>query len=88
MISGRRTHRTLRCRKHAVDARSERGKVGDVEHDASLTDRAIIVQARSLDDLLELSQRAADRLDPTDPLTMALRGAIGQTRADLIVDPG
>lgn len=58
-----------------------------MEEIADLAERAVIVQARSLDDLCELSRRALDRLDPTDPLTLALRGAIGQVRADLVVDP-
>lgn len=59
--------------------------MGDMTED--LASRALIVQARSLDDLLELARRAADRLDPSDPLTHALRGAIAQTKADLVVDP-
>ena len=52
-----------------------------------VTDRAVIVQARALDDVLELTSRALDRLDPTDPLTLALRGALGQLRADAILEP-
>ena len=50
-------------------------------------DRLVIVGARSLDDLLELTARALDRLDPTDPLTLGLKGARAEVLASATVDP-
>lgn len=52
----------------------------------TITDRGVVVRARTLDDLLELVARAAERLPDTDPLTSALRGVAAEVRADAYVD--
>jgi len=52
------------------------------------TDRFALVPAGQLDDLLELSRMAVDRLPDTDPLTSALRGAAAQVRAVAVLEPG
>ena len=52
------------------------------------TDRYALVPAGQLDDLLELSRMAVDRLPDTDPLTSALRGATAQVRVAAVLEPG
>lgn len=52
------------------------------------TDRFVLVPYRELDDLLELSRRAVDRLPDADPLTSALRGANAQVRSVAVLEPG
>ncbi len=51
----------------------------------ALRDRAVLVEAGALDDLLELVDRAIDRL-PEDALTHALAGAVGDVRAHALLD--
>lgn len=53
----------------------------------STTDRIVFVSAKSLDDVLELSRLAAERLPQGDPLVSALRGAIANARLDAITEP-
>jgi hypothetical protein len=49
--------------------------------------RLVVIPAAQLDDLLELSRLAADRLDDIDPLRLALIGAVGAVRLSAIVEP-
>lgn len=51
------------------------------------TDRFALVPAGQLDDLLELSRLAVDRLPDSDPLTLALRGATSQVRSVAVLEP-
>lgn len=51
-------------------------------------DRFALVPAGQLDDLLELSRLAVDRLPETDPLASALRGATAQVRIAAVLEPG
>lgn len=53
-------------------------------------DRYVVVEAHALDDLCELSSRAADRLqrESSDAaLVSALRGAIGHVRTSGLPEP-
>lgn len=50
-------------------------------------DPLVIVSARHLDDLCELAAAAALRLDRNDPLASAVRGAVGQVRAEAVLEP-
>jgi hypothetical protein len=52
-----------------------------------ITDRLAIVQAKPLDDLLELTRLAADRLPSTDPLVTALKGARAQVLQSATPEP-
>lgn len=52
------------------------------------TDRFVLVPHRELDDLLELSRLAAERLPDTDPLASALRGSRAQVRSIAVLEPG
>lgn len=49
--------------------------------------RLVVVDAKALDEVLELARLLTERLPQTDPLTLALRGAIGQCRADALLEP-
>lgn len=51
------------------------------------TDRLVLVRAAQLDDLLELARLAAGRLQQTDPLCLALTGAIASIRLEATVEP-
>lgn len=52
-----------------------------------LRDRLVLVPAVALDDMLELSRALIGRLPQDDPLVLALRGAIGQVRAEIVMEP-
>jgi hypothetical protein len=50
----------------------------------------VLVRARSLGDLLDLTERAIERLDglePRDPLQDALRGAVAEVRTHSLLEP-
>lgn len=52
--------------------------------------RYVAVDAKALDDVLELSARACDqlqRLSANDPLPSALRGSIAQVRTSSVLEP-
>lgn len=53
----------------------------------NVEDSLVLVSAKALDDVLELSRSLVERLDHNDPLAIALRGAIAQARADVILEP-
>lgn len=51
-------------------------------------DRLVVVSARELDDLLELSRLAADRLEGADGLiAKELRGSAAAVRRDALMEP-
>lgn len=53
-------------------------------------DHFVLVRAEALGDLLDLTERAIDRLDglePRDPLQDALRGAVAEVRAHSLLEP-
>ena len=53
-------------------------------------DHLVLVPARTLGDLLDLTDRAIDRLDglePRDPLQEALRGAVAEVRTHSLLEP-
>lgn len=54
---------------------------------AQLQDRLVLVPAGALDDVLELARTLADRLPHNDPMALALRGSIGQVRAEIVMEP-
>lgn len=57
---------------------------------STATERYVAVPATALDDLLQLASRVAEasgRLSEHDPLTTALRGAIGEVRAHSVLEP-
>lgn len=58
-----------------------------MDHSTHTHDAVALVNTRQLDDLLVLAQRALDRIDPYDPLALALRGAIAETRISAILEP-
>lgn len=47
----------------------------------------VVISAQQLDDLLELSRLAVDRLDEIDPLRAALLGSIGAVRMGATLEP-
>jgi len=54
------------------------------------TDRFLVVEAHALDDLCELSAKAAgflERASSHDPLVSAMRGAIAQVRSSVVPEP-
>lgn len=53
----------------------------------AIHDRHVLVNAASLDDVLELTRRMVERLPHEDPMAIAARGALGQLRADMILEP-
>lgn len=53
----------------------------------SMTEALVLVPLQGLRELLELLSIAADRLPPTDPLTLAMRGAGAQLRSQAIPEP-
>lgn len=53
----------------------------------SMTERLVLVPAAHLDDVLELARLAAERLPPTDPLALALKGAVAQLRSEAVPEP-
>jgi len=82
---------TLRRRSvhHAAFARclrssNVRSRVTPVENSV---DRLVLVSVSRLDDLLELSRLAIERLPDPDPLTFALRAAVAQVRTEAILEP-
>jgi hypothetical protein len=56
-----------------------------------MNDRQVLVGARSLDELIQLAEIAADRLDTGDPgmdsLRDALRGAAAEVRTHSLLEP-
>jgi len=52
----------------------------------ALDSRLVLVPVGRLDDLLELSRLAAERL-PNDPVGSALRGAAAEVRASSLIEP-
>lgn len=55
-----------------------------------INDHFVLVRAAALDDLLDLTERAVERLDsvePRDPLQHHLRGAIAEVRAHSLLEP-
>lgn len=53
-------------------------------------DRFVLVRAVTLDDHLDLVERAIDRLDglePHDPLQNALRGTVAELRTHSLLEP-
>lgn len=53
----------------------------------ALDGRLVVVNARHLDDLLEMARLAVDRLPDTDPLASHLRGAVAQVRLGAVLEP-
>jgi len=53
----------------------------------ALDGRLVVVNARHLDDLLELSRLASERLPDGDPLATNLRGATAQVRFGAVLEP-
>lgn len=53
----------------------------------SLENRLVVVPADRLDDLLELTRLAADRLPETDGLVSALRFAAAEVRQRGLLEP-
>lgn len=53
----------------------------------ALDGRLVVVNARDLDDLLELSRVAADRLPDGDSIASNLRGAAAQVRCGAVMEP-
>lgn len=54
------------------------------------SDHFVLVRAKALDDLLDLTEHAIHRLDslePRDPLQDALRGAAAEVRAHSLLEP-
>lgn len=58
-----------------------------VGHMDAIQDRHVLVNAKALDDALELSRAAVERLPKEDPLALALRGALAQLRSNAIIEP-
>jgi hypothetical protein len=52
----------------------------------ALKGRLVVVPADELDDLLELTRMATDRL-PDDPLTSALVASAAQVRSSAVIEP-
>jgi hypothetical protein len=53
-------------------------------------DKMVVVRAGALDDLIQLASRVVEtsgRIVETDPLLVALRGAIGEVRAHSAIEP-
>lgn len=71
---------------HPVYTDVDSGTVYDMPG-TDIRDKAVIVPAGSLDDLLELARLAAERLPDTDPLVSALRGRIAQVRVEALLEP-
>ena len=53
----------------------------------ALDGRLVVVNARDLDDLLELARLASERLPLGDPITTSLRGACAQVRVGAVPEP-
>lgn len=47
----------------------------------------VLISATRLDELLELSRAAVERLPENDPLASALRGAVAEVRLSAIIEP-
>lgn len=60
--------------------------VGSVERYVT-ADRLVLVSAAQLDDLLELSRLAAERIPDPDPLRAALVGSISALRLSATIEP-
>ena len=54
---------------------------------SALDGHMVVVNARHLDDLLELSRLASERLPDGDPLATNLRGATAQVRFGAVLEP-
>lgn len=79
-------HRSARGRRLRGCLRSVNDAAMMESVDTSV-DRWVLVPAKRLDDLLETSRMAADRLPSNDPLTMALKASIADTKISSLVDP-
>jgi hypothetical protein len=53
----------------------------------ALDGRLVLVNARVLDDLLEMARLASERLPETDPLASSLRGSVAQVRLGAVMEP-
>lgn len=51
------------------------------------SDKLVVVSAAQLDDLLELSRLAVDRIAESDPLRLALLGSISAVRLAATIEP-
>lgn len=68
-------------------ARLHPANVANMRCMTPLRDRLVLVPAVVLDDTLELARTLVDRLPHDDPLALALRGSIGQLRAEIVMEP-